>query len=97
MPLHVDGCSPEPLPEGLRVGDGGDVHLFEVRGSAHSVHRGPEMISADEPEMLKFSMMFSGTGVVIQDGRHAALSPGALVLYEGAASSCRWGPWKEAV
>jgi AraC-like DNA-binding protein len=58
------------------------VSLSEVTAAGHSVHRTPELVARVTPHMLKLSLQLSGTGLLVQDGREALLSPGDLAVYD---------------
>lgn len=63
-----------------RVLDG--VSLSEVTAASHHVQRTPALIARGNPHLLKLSLQLSGTGLLIQDGREAVLSPGDLAVYD---------------
>lgn len=68
---------------GLLRGAGVDgIHLTDLRATAHTVERTPELIAADDSSYYKVSMLLAGTGVLIQDDRAAYLRPGDFAIYD---------------
>jgi len=82
VPLQVQSDHPDRV-RGLIRGAGVDeVHVSEVRATGHSVHRTPELIARGDAPHFKVSLMLQGSGLLIQDGREAVLSPGDLAVYD---------------
>jgi len=82
VPLEVSTDRPSGFRGGIRgcVLDG--VLLSTVTATSHSVQRTPALIGRGDPHMVKLGLQLSGTGLVIQDGREALLSPGDLAVYD---------------
>ncbi|MFI0420024.1 helix-turn-helix domain-containing protein [Spongiactinospora sp. 9N601] len=59
-----------------------DVSLCEITASSHTVRRTSTMIGRDTAAFFKLSLQLSGTGLLIQDGREAVLSPGDFAIYD---------------
>lgn len=59
-----------------------DVSVAEITADSHRVIRSQSQISPDDPALLKLSVQLAGDGLVLQDGRQAALSPGDLAIYD---------------
>jgi AraC-like DNA-binding protein len=59
-----------------------DVSVAEITADSHRVIRSSSLISPGDPELLKLSVQLAGNGLVVQDGRQAALSPGDLAVYD---------------
>lgn len=66
----------------LDAGLMGDIHLYSVCASAHSVHRTASLISGAPQHYVKFSLIEDGEGMIVQDGRETALRPGDMTLYD---------------
>jgi AraC-like DNA-binding protein len=82
VPLQVHSDHPDRF-RGLIRGAGVDeVHVSDVRASDHQVHRTPELIARGDAPFFKVSLMLQGSGLLIQDGREAVLSPGDLAVYD---------------
>ena len=60
----------------------GSVHISEISGGACAVARTEQTIRQCDPGLLKLSMQLCGHGVLTQDDRQAALTPGDLVFYD---------------
>ncbi|WP_066939894.1 helix-turn-helix domain-containing protein [Microtetraspora fusca] len=59
-----------------------DVSLCEITASSHTVRRTATLIGRDDAAFFKLSLQLSGTGLLVQDGREAVLSPGDLAIYD---------------
>jgi len=81
VPLRVESARP-----GLRAyirgcaSDG--IHLTEVGATAHRVERTDDLIARSPRAAFKVSLMLSGTGILVQDGRHAVLREGDFAIYD---------------
>lgn len=82
LPLRVESRRPDELRGALRSVVRDDVHLSDLTATTHSVERSPAMIGPSDPPMFKLSLMLSGRGLLVQDGREAVLRPGDLALYD---------------
>lgn len=60
----------------------GDIHLLDVTADQHSVHRTEGLIARSPKHYLKFNVIESGSGLVLQDGREARVTAGDLVVYD---------------
>jgi AraC-like DNA-binding protein len=80
--LDVSADRPGGFRGSIRSGAMDGVSLSEVSAAGHSVHRTPALVARGDPHMLKLSLQMSGTGLLIQDGREAVLSPGDLAVYD---------------
>ena len=58
-----------------------DLAMIEVAASGHAVHRTDELISAADRRYFKLGIQIQGTGLLLQDGREAVLTPGDLAVY----------------
>jgi AraC-like DNA-binding protein len=82
VPLDVETDRPAGFRGGIRTHLLDGVSLSEVTAAGHSVRRTPALIARGGPHMLKLSLQLTGTGLLIQDGREAVLSPGDLAVYD---------------
>jgi len=80
--LDVRTEEPERFRGRLEAGITGDIHLFDVQANAHAVHRTPALIACAPQRYFKFSLIERGTGMIVQEGREAALQPGDMALYD---------------
>ncbi|WP_164975604.1 helix-turn-helix domain-containing protein [Sphingobium fluviale] len=65
------------------VSDGiSDLRLVEMRVTPHHVSHTREHVRRSADAYFILSQHVNGTGVVVQDGREAALQPGDLALYD---------------
>ncbi|SDJ04973.1 AraC-type DNA-binding protein [Actinokineospora alba] len=67
---------------GVEAKDFGTVMLAEVVASTAVVERTPRLIRRDDPEFYKFGLQVSGSCVIQQNGREAALGPGDFAIYD---------------
>ncbi len=58
-----------------------DLTMIEVAATGHAVHRTDELIAASERKYFKLGIQLQGTGLLLQDGREAVLTPGDLAIY----------------
>jgi AraC-like DNA-binding protein len=58
------------------------LEVSTVRADAQQVRRTPRLISRSSEAFLLASIQTRGTGLVIQDGRTAALVPGSMAFYD---------------
>lgn len=81
VPLKVSGG--KSGFRGLIRGAGVDgVHITDLRASAHSVERTPDLIAEQDSSYYKVSMLLSGSGILVQDNREALLRPGDFAVYD---------------
>lgn len=79
--LSVDTDDPDAFEVELRTATAGDVSLFDMRTSPHTVARRAEHIDAADVPYCKLSLQIQGTSTMRQDGRECTLEPGDLALY----------------
>nr|WP_156760891.1 helix-turn-helix domain-containing protein [Microbacterium karelineae] len=82
VPLQVGSAHPERFRGVIRAADIDDVHITHVHATDHEVVRTPDLIARDDRAFFKLSLMLSGSGLLIQDGREAILRPGDLAVYD---------------
>lgn len=82
VPLHVESAHPERFRGVMRSAAVDDVHVTHVHATDHEVVRTPDLIARDDRAFFKVSLMLSGSGLLIQDGREAILRPGDLAVYD---------------
>lgn len=81
VPLRVE--TSQPSFRGLiRAGSADGIHITEVGATPHVVERTPELIVRAPRDAYKVSLMLSGTGLLIQDGREAVLREGDFAIYD---------------
>ncbi|MDN5731442.1 MAG: helix-turn-helix domain-containing protein [Yaniella sp.] len=59
----------------------GDVQLFDMSTSPHTVQQHEVVTGSAEQSLCKLSLQLSGVTHLTQDGRYCALEPGDLALY----------------
>lgn len=82
VPLHVSSNGADHFRGVIRGATVDDVHVTDLRATAHVVERTPELIARDDRSYFKLSLMLAGTSLLVQDGREAVLSPGDLAVYD---------------
>lgn len=81
VPLRVDARTPH-LRGFIRGAEADGIHLSEVGATAHSVERTDDLIARSPRAAFKVSLQLSGTGLLVQDGRHALLREGDFAIYD---------------
>ncbi|QAY61661.1 helix-turn-helix domain-containing protein [Microbacterium protaetiae] len=82
VPLQVTPSHMDTFRGMMRAAAVDEVHVTDLRATPHVVERTPELISRDDRDYFKVSLMLTGTGLLIQDGREAVLEPGSLAVYD---------------
>ncbi|MEQ6897042.1 helix-turn-helix domain-containing protein [Microbacterium sp. KR10-403] len=82
VPLQVSSSHPDHFRSLMRAASVDEVHVTDLRATPHVVERTPELISRGDRDFFKVSLMLSGTGLLVQDGREAVLNPGDLAVYD---------------
>lgn len=82
VPLQVTTTQPDPFWGKIRSISVDEVHICEVSAAQHTVERTPELIARSDRHYFKLSLLLSGTGLLIQDGREAVMQPGDLAVYD---------------
>jgi AraC-like DNA-binding protein len=82
VPLSISEYGGTPFLGRFRRTSVGQVGLFEMQTTAHTVRRTPELITADQPVFYKMSLQLEGRAELQQDGRTAVLSPGDIAVYD---------------
>ena len=77
--LDVDTEDPATFHATLRSTKVGDISLFDMCTSPHTVNR--YKIAANEAPFCKLSLQITGSSTMSQDGRTCELHPGDLALY----------------
>ena len=77
--LDVDTEDPASFHAMLRSTQVGDISLFDMRTSPHTVNR--HKIAPNETPFCKLSLQITGSSTMSQDGRTCELNPGDLALY----------------
>ncbi|MGK9149331.1 helix-turn-helix domain-containing protein [Plantibacter flavus] len=82
LDVHAEGDA--PFVGRLDAVEAGDIHLLDLRASAHSVNRTPALIERSTEAYFKFTLVEHGTAMIVQDGRETTLSAGDMVFYDTA-------------
>jgi len=82
VPLQVTSSGADRFRGVIRGASIDEVHVNDVRATAHVVERTPELIARGDRSYFKLSLMLAGTGLLVQDDREAVLSPGDLAVYD---------------
>lgn len=82
VPLQVSSDHPDRFRGMIRGAGVDEVHVSDVRATDHVVERTPELIARGDRPHFKVSLMIAGSGLLIQDGREAVLTPGDLAVYD---------------
>lgn len=81
--VHISTSRPTDFQASLRGNSIDDITLSRFQATAdQTVHRLEDFIYAGEPRHIKLSMILSGSGLIIQDGREAFLGPGDMAIYD---------------
>jgi AraC-like DNA-binding protein len=67
---------------GIRYANAGGLLVADITGNPGGVWRPQRLITSTDSELYKFSLHLSGTCALGQDGRHATVRPGDLVVYD---------------
>lgn len=67
---------------GIRYAAAGGLLVADIAGNPGGVWRPQRLITSTDNELYKFSLHLSGSCVLGQDGRQAAVNPGDLVVYD---------------
>lgn len=59
-----------------------ELALTKVESTPQTVHRTSELVASSPGEYYKLNLQVSGHGLLLQDGKESALSPGDLAIYD---------------
>lgn len=82
VPLDVESDDKGDFTGALRTHDTGGVGWFWLSASAHTVTHYDVTANTGDAGRYKLSMIVSGTGLLIQNGREAVLRPGDMSIYD---------------
>jgi AraC-like DNA-binding protein len=82
VPLKVHADRPDRFRGSLAQARSGGVTFSVVEATPHAVERTPALIERTPEQHIKLGLQVSGSGLLIQDGREALLSPGELTIYD---------------
>ncbi|OPX10164.1 hypothetical protein B1790_13305 [Mycobacterium sp. AT1] len=83
VPLDVESNDRGDFTGALRTHNTGGVGWFWLSASAHTVtHDEVAAAASGDAGLYKLSVIVSGTGLLIQDGREAVLRPGDMSIYD---------------
>jgi AraC-like DNA-binding protein len=80
--LNVTTDHPDNFHASMRSREYDGISLSQVFAGSHQVDRPLDFIDSNESQFFKLSLQVSGTGLIIQDGREAALLPGDMAIYD---------------
>lgn len=81
VPLRVTAPAHRGFCGAIAAVERDGVHASVVEAGKHAVERTPELIARGDAPYFKLSVQLSGTGMLVQDGREALLSPGDIAIY----------------
>src|SRR5699024_2024077 len=79
--LHVETPDPASFLVELKTVKAGDVSLFDMSTSPHTVTRRASDNCDEDTSYCKLSLQLRGNSTIRQDGRECQLNPGDLALY----------------
>ncbi len=82
VPLQVSSAGADRFRGVIRGAAVDEVHVTDLRATPHVVERTPELIARGDRPYFKLSLMLAGTGLLVQDGREAVITPGDLAVYD---------------
>lgn len=82
VPLQVDSDAEGPFRATLSAAGADGVVFTEVDAKPQLVQRTAQTIEAGGSGFYKVSLLLSGTGILIQDGREIVMRPGDLSFYD---------------
>lgn len=80
--LDMQAVSPAVFHGAVAGHPSGDIQLLRIAADAHSVQRTESLIRTSPQHYYKFTLMESGSGLIVQDGRESALGSGDMTLYD---------------
>lgn len=82
VPLEAQQVRPGPFTGRIGGRQLQDVGIMRLEAGAQTVSRSPELIARGGVGHYKLSLQLSGHGLLLQDGRQAALQPGDVAIYD---------------
>lgn len=82
VPLLIDADAHLPFHATLSAAGADGIVFTEVNARPQLVRRTTETIEAGGSGFYKVSLLLSGTGILIQDGRELVMQPGDLSFYD---------------
>lgn len=82
VPLDTEPQRRGGFQGSINARDYDSVVMSLINAGPHAVLRTPELISGAATNYFKVSYQLEGHGLLIQDGREMALSPGSLAIYD---------------
>lgn len=82
VPLEVTSDHVSDFHGRIRSRLMGEIYISEITATEHQVHRTPALIAAGDKPYFKLSLQLAGSGLLLQDGREAILSPGDIAIYD---------------
>lgn len=82
VPLDVSGDAGTSFAARVTATDADQVGFTEILANPHLVQRTPETIARGGSGYYKVTMLMSGSGLLMQEGRQLVLRPGDLSVYD---------------
>lgn len=82
LPLRVTPNKDPHFEAVIGHGSSDEVSIASITAGAHLVERTEEHLASDPRSCYKLSLLVSGTGMLVQDGREVLLQPGDLAIYD---------------
>jgi AraC-like DNA-binding protein len=82
LPLRLSSHAPDAFRGVVRAVTVDGVHVSDLHGGQHVVERTSQHAAHDTLASFKVSLMLTGTGLLVQDGRETVLRPGDLAVYD---------------
>lgn len=84
IPVELEFPESGPVVRGTLV-DLGPIRISSIRSNVTRVERTPLMARDDLAPSLLLGLQFSGSSLVVQDGRETVVRPGDMVVYRSTA------------
>jgi len=89
VPLLVTADDAGPFHGTLRSRHIADASLIQLSASPQTIERVPGLITQSDRPYFIVSMQLEGTGMMIQDGREALLTPGDMAIFDTSRAYTR--------
>jgi AraC-like DNA-binding protein len=82
VPLSVSSSGRNAFSGRIRARSLADASIIELTATPQAIERAPSLIHDSDKPYFIVSMQLEGTGVMIQDGREALLTPGDMAIFD---------------